>query len=242
MLNDLDSNNIITFHTVIKQYTVTLPKYALNGCELIVKKGEFFCLVGASGCGKSTILKIIAGLENASSGTVIKPNDVSMVFQSGALFPWLTVHDNIAFGLQSLTENKESVNQATKKYLKMTGLEGFENKYPRELSGGQRQRVGIARALAINPQVLLLDEPFSALDPLTTEELHRDLLNIWEKTRITVLMVSHLLEEAVYLADRVGVMREGAIDSVEEIALKRPRDIESKEFLAVVKDIRKKFF
>ncbi len=242
MPNDSDSNNIITFYHVVKQYNPATQKHALEGCDLEITKGEFFCLVGPSGCGKSTILKIIAGLEDVTAGKVAKPGDVSMVFQSGALFPWLTVQDNAEFGLRSLEGDKESIGQTATKYLKMTGLEGYENKYPRELSGGQRQRVGIARALAVNPQVLLLDEPFSALDPITTEELHRDLLDIWEKTKITILMVSHLLEEAVYLADRIGVMKNGKIISMEQINLKRPRSSEDKEFLLLVKDIRKKFF
>ena len=158
---------------------------AVSNLDFIVNEGEFFCLVGPSGCGKTTILKLIAGIEKPSSGQLIKPENVAMVFQSGALFPWLTVKENVVLGLKMqglATTNAEQ-------FLEMVGLKNYLHKYPRELSGGQKQRVGIARALVISPQVLLLDEPFSALDTITTEELHKDLLKIWQETKITIMKI-----------------------------------------------------
>lgn len=171
---------------------------------------------------------MVAGLELPSFGQLTKPDDVSMVFQSGALLPWLTVEDNVAFGLRMRGVLSSQIAQSVHGYLRMVGLGEFRREYPRELSGGQRQRVGIARALAVKPSILLLDEPFSALDQLTAEELCRDLLEIWQKTQITILMVSHLLEEAVILSDRVGVMKEGRLRGVVEIDLPRPRENKGK--------------
>ncbi len=212
----------IVIKDLYKSYLSQGKKLAVEGFNLEVKQGEFFCLVGPSGCGKSTLLKIIAGLESPSSGQVIKPDTVSVVFQSGALLPWLNVVENVAFGLKMQGISDHKIAEAVNKFLKMVKLEDFHRKYPRELSGGQKQRVGIARALAVDPQLLLLDEPFSALDPITTDELHQDLLNIWSETGKTVLMVSHSLEEAVVLADRVGVMKDGKLIGIIDINLKRP--------------------
>lgn len=215
----------VILENISKSYQTTPHKWAVKDISLTVTEGEFFCLVGSSGCGKSTLLKMIAGIEKPTSGSVNKPSNISMVFQSGALLPWLTVEDNIAFGLKMLGE-KTNISD----YIKMVGLEGFNKKYPRELSGGQKQRVGIARALAVKPEVLLLDEPFSALDPLTTAELHQDLIKIWSDTKITIIMVSHLLEEAILLADRIGVMKDGEIKGILEITLPRPRKTKSESF------------
>ncbi len=230
--------NSIVLNNVYKSYPSAANKWAVKDFSLEVNREEFFCLVGPSGCGKSTVLKLIVGLEKPTSGKIEKPDAISMVFQSGALLPWLTVEENVAFGLEMMGKDKQKIHDICNKYLEMVNLLHFREKYPRELSGGQRQRVGIARALAVEPKVLLLDEPFSALDAITTEELHKDLLAIWKETKITVIMVSHLLEEAVLLADRVGVMLDGSLKGIVEISLARPRTDSDKRFLAEVKKLK----
>ncbi len=212
---------------------------AVSGFSLEVKPGEFLCLIGPSGCGKSTILKMIAGLEQQTNGEVEKPESVGMVFQSGALLPWLTVEENVAFPIYAKGIKKEKAEDLTNKYIQMVNLGEFKLKYPRELSGGQKQRVGIARALAIEPGVLLLDEPFSALDPVTTDELHEYLLKIWKETQKTIVMVSHLTEEAVLLADRIAVMKDAALRDIVDVNLKRPRNNENKEFLKILDVVKK---
>lgn len=223
-------DNIVELKSVYKSYTSATKKWAIEDINLEIKEGEFFCLVGPSGCGKSTLLKIIAKIERPTSGQITAPANISMVFQSGALLPWLTAEDNVAFGLRMIKTPEHSIHGIVSEYLKMVKMEGFHKKFPRELSGGQRQRVGIARALATKPKVLLLDEPFSALDPLTTAELHKDLLKIWNDTKITVIMVSHLLEEAIYLGERVGVMNQGAIRKIVDINLQMPRNVRTEGF------------
>ena len=215
---------------------------ALTDVNFKVKGGEFFCIVGASGCGKSTILKIIAGLEEATSGKVKKPKAVSMVFQSGALLPWLSVYENVALGLKAWDEDEKKVWAESQKYIEMVGLTEFVEKYPRDLSGGQRQRVGLARALAVSPEVLLLDEPFSALDTYTTEELHKDLIKIWKQTKKTIVMVSHSIEEAVSLGDRIMLMKAGRVEEIFEINFPYPRREQAAGFMHDVQQIRKKFF
>ena len=211
---------------------------AVSNSSLEVKNGEFLCLIGPSGCGKSTILKLIAGLEQPTNGTIEKPESVGMVFQSGALLPWLTVEENIAFPLYAKGMKKEKAEDLTNKYVQMVNLGDFKLKYPRELSGGQKQRVGIARALAIESEVLLLDEPFSALDPVTTDESHNYLLKIWQETKKTIIMVSHSIEEAILLSDRIAVMEQGQIKEIVNVDLKRPRNDESKEFLKILDKIK----
>lgn len=227
----------IILENISKSYPGASGKLAVKEISLKVEQGEFFCLVGPSGCGKSTLLKIIAGIETSTSGSLIKPANISMVFQGGALLPWMSVEDNIAFGLKMLNTPKHLEKSSVLEYVKIVGLEGLSKKYPRQLSGGQKQRVGIARALVTKPEVLLLDEPFSALDELTTFELHKDLLKIWQETKITVIMVSHLLAEAILLSERIGVMSQGSLKEVIEIDLPRPRDKRSAEFYALEDDL-----
>ena len=242
MQNDTSSNNkIISFDKVTKTYPGN-PEPSLKEISFNVNEGEFFCIVGPSGCGKSTALKIIANLESISSGEIKKPADVAMVFQSGALLPWLNIFDNVAFGLKTQGASDKKITDECDKYINLTGLSSFENKYPRELSGGQRQRVGLARALAVSPQVLLLDEPFSALDTVTTEELHKDLYKIWQQTKKTIIMVSHSIEEAVGLADRIMLMKAGSIEKIFEITLPHPRREQEAAFMHDVQKIRKEFF
>jgi NitT/TauT family transport system ATP-binding protein len=228
---------IIDFKNVSRVYKAAKVT-AIADVNFEVNEGEFFCLVGPSGCGKSTILRLIGGIEEPSLGTIEKPNEVSMVFQSGALLPWMTVEENVSLvnrgkGLSSL-----KIEEQTTKYLRMVDLEAFRFRYPRELSGGQRQRVGIARALAVEPKVLLLDEPFSALDPVTTDEMHAYLLKVWQETGKTIVMVSHSIEEAIFLSDRIAVMKQGSVKEIVEVDLKRPRSEESKEFLKLLDKIK----
>jgi NitT/TauT family transport system ATP-binding protein len=216
----------------------TVKATALTDVNLEIEQGEFFCLVGPSGCGKSTILRLISGLEIPSAGTIEAPKEVSMVFQSGALLPWMTVEENISFVCKAKGLSNLRAEEQTIKYLRMVEMEGFRYRYPRELSGGQKQRVGIARALSVEPTVLLLDEPFSALDPMTTDEMHDYLLRVWKETGKTIVMVSHLLEEAVLLSDKIAVMKQGTVKEVIEIKLKRPRSQASNDFLKTLEHVK----
>lgn len=232
-------NKVIQLQDVAKTYD-GIHHPALNHINFIGFEGEFVVLVGPSGCGKSTLVKLIAGLEKESEGIVMRPDKVSMVFQSGALFPWLTVSENVEIVLEAKGVSMAQRRRKTRLYLEMTGLSEFAAKRPRELSGGQRQRVGIARALAVDPEVLVLDEPFAALDIATTEHLHSDLLKIWKETKKTVLMVSHSVEEAVTLADRVVLMSAGHITKQYDLSeLKRPRREQADRFIRDVQEIRK---
>jgi NitT/TauT family transport system ATP-binding protein len=233
----MDAPDPIVFENVDKSYE-SPPVNVVQGLSLRVHRGEFFCLVGPSGCGKSTTLKLIAGIERPTSGAIYRPKRVGMVFQSFALLPWLNVEDNVAFAPRMQRLDDELVAEITARYLRMVHLEAFAKKFPRQLSGGQRQRVGIARALAVDSDVLLMDEPFSSLDPMIVDELHEDVLAIWSETKKTIVMVSHHFEEAVLLADRVGVMRGGRLTDLIEVALPRPRDQDQAPFMLEVKKIR----
>ncbi len=216
----------------------------LRDIFLEVHPKEFVCLVGESGSGKTTILRMFAGLDQPSRGKIeIEGQELdginekaAMVFQSFALLPWLTVKENIVFpfNIQGLLFDDNEIQAL----INEVGLRGFEHRYPRDLSGGQKQRVGIARALAVKRNILLLDEPFSALDIKTATELCNDLLALWQQNKLTVVMVSHLVEEAVELADRVIVIKNGEIRSRIKIDLPRARNTESKEFLEIVDHIK----
>lgn len=241
MRNGTNSNEIVAFEGVSKTFPPR-GEVALRDVSFSVARMEFVCIVGPSGCGKSTVLKIIAGLEKESTGVVRKPENVSMVFQSGALLPWLNVYENVAFGLYAEDVSEEKMRAESLKYIEMMGLGEFMGKYPRELSGGQRQRVGIARALVVGPDVLLLDEPFSALDPKITYELHNDLVKMWQETKKTVIMVSHLIEEAISLAERIILMKNFTIEKTFPIDLPRPRHEQAEAFAKEVLEIRKEFF
>ena len=218
---------------------------ALHHVSLDVAKGEFVCLIGASGCGKSTLLRIIAGFERPSSGDVRvydapisgPGSDRGMVFQDYALFPWMTVRQNIAFGPKQ--KKSQNVEETTDKHLEMVGLVKFADRYPYQLSGGMKQRVAIARVLANEASILLMDEPFGALDALTREQLQDELLEIWARTQVTILFVTHSVEEATLLADRVLVMTAGPgrIESDNRVALSRPRDVSAPDFNAVRRNL-----
>ena len=227
------------------------PLSVLDNFSLDVAELEFLVLLGPSGCGKSTLLRIIDGIETCDAGTVhLDGKDVTnttgdgrgMVFQSFELFPWRTVLGNVAFGLEVAGMPKAERNRIAREYIDLVGLSAFQNAYPHELSGGMQQRVGIARALAINPSVLLMDEPYGALDVQTRDLLQDELLRIWEMQRKTVIFVTHSIEEALYLADRIVVMspRPGRIERVIEVPFARPRIDEVKstrEFLELRRDI-----
>lgn len=206
---------------------------ALSNVNLEVKSGEFLAIVGPSGCGKSTFLDMIAGLAKQTSGEIYIDNklitgpalDRGIVLQGYALFPWRTVRENVEFGLEIKGVPKNERKGIALEFINLVGLEGFADRYPYELSGGMKQRVAIARALAYDPEVLLMDEPFAAVDAQTRENLQEELLRIWEKTNKTIIFVTHSIEEAVFLADRVAVMtaNPGTIKEVVTIDLPRPR-------------------
>ncbi|HEV3409265.1 MAG TPA: ABC transporter ATP-binding protein [Chthoniobacterales bacterium] len=211
----------------------------LESVSADVAHGEFVCLVGPSGCGKSTLLNIVAGFIPATSGEVLVEGEAVrgpdprriFVFQESGVFPWLNVRENIAFGLRGRSEVERA--KIVAHYVEMVGLTGFEAAYPRELSGGMRQRVEIARALAANPDIIYMDEPFGALDFITRLKMRTDLVRIWQSEKKTILFVTHDIEEAVQLADRVFVMtpRPGTIQEVVQVKLPRPRDLDSPDYL-----------
>jgi NitT/TauT family transport system ATP-binding protein len=210
---------------------------ALVDINLQIEEGEFVCLLGPSGCGKSTLLKIIAGLIPATSGRImINGQPVSgpgperaVVFQDYALFPWMTVRDNVEFGLEARRLPAAERREVSRRLLKVVGLSEFAERYPHQLSGGMKQRVSIARALAVDPSLLLMDEPFGALDAQTRQLLQDELLRIWREYRKTVVFVTHSIEEAIYLSDRIVVMtaRPGRVKQVVMVPETRPRDMAS---------------
>jgi NitT/TauT family transport system ATP-binding protein/sulfonate transport system ATP-binding protein len=220
---------------------------ALARIDATIERGAFVCLIGASGCGKSTLLRVVAGFEEPTTGEVLvegKPvaapgSDRGMVFQDYALFPWMTVRQNIGFGPRQRQLPRKEVEDIADEFVKLVGLERAANRYPSQLSGGMKQRVAIARVLANNANILLMDEPFGALDALTREQLQREMLQIWTRTRVTILFVTHSVEEAALLADRVLVMSAGPgrIESDIRIDLPRPRDVSSPEFNAVRREL-----
>ena len=209
---------------------------AVDNFNLSVEKGEFITIVGPSGCGKSTMLMVAAGLNSVTQGKVVingKPvtgpgEDRAVVFQEFALLPWRTVMDNVAFGMEFRKIPRSERLQKAQHYINMVGLRGFEHHYPNQLSGGMRQRVGIARALAVNPEILLMDEPFGALDAQTREVMGSELLKIWDKEKKTVIFITHDIDEAIFLADRVCIMsaRPGTVKEITTIDFGRPRDAE----------------
>ncbi|KRL33144.1 ABC transporter ATP-binding protein [Liquorilactobacillus uvarum] len=235
----------IVVTNVSKQFhTKSGDVQALKNINLAVQDKEFVSILGTSGCGKSTLLRIIGGLETSTSGKIECHNrivdgpgvDRGMVFQQYSLFPWMTVSQNIEFGLKQKNIDKDTRKKIAKKYVRLVGLKGFEDLYPKNLSGGMKQRVALARGLANNPEVLLLDEPFGALDMQTREVMQELLLNIWQDSPKTIMMVTHDIEEAILLANRVVIMSShpGEIKEVIEIKLGSKRTFETRlteEFL-----------
>jgi len=235
----------ITFEDVSKTYLGQTEVRALDGISLTINEGEFVALLGPSGCGKSTLLNLLAGFEKTTEGTLLfdgetvtRPGpDRGVVFQEAALFPWLNVWQNVVFGPQVQGVARSEYESRARKLLKLVGLEAFAEALPVQLSGGMRQRVGIARVLAMSPRALLMDEPFGALDAQTRLSMQQLLLDVWQSLGTTVLFVTHDIDEAILLSDRICVMsaRPGRIIRTIPIALARPRSIASlvsPEFMA----------
>lgn len=214
---------------------------AIEDLSMDVYEGELLCIVGPSGCGKTTLLKILAGLEKPTSGEVLlrgKPikgpgPDRTMVFQEYSLFPWRTVLSNVMFSLELKGLPKKKAVEEAMRYIRLVGLEGFEEMYPHELSGGMKQRVALARALACNPDVLLMDEPLSALDAQTRNYMQEEIMKIWERTKKTIIFVTHNVEEAVYLGDRIVVLtaRPAKVKNVMKVSIGRPRSRFASDFI-----------
>lgn len=214
---------------------------ALSAVDLSVAQGEFVCLLGPSGCGKSTLLNIIGGFETPTAGTVTidgqavtgpDPRRV-FVFQEYGIFPWASVWDNVALGLRKLSKDEQA--RIIQRTIDLVGLKGFEKSFPSELSGGMRQRVAVARALAVKPDIVLMDEPLGALDSLTRMQMRSEILRIWQEEKMTILFVTHDIDEALQLADRIVVMspRPGRIAEIVEVRQEHPRVIGSPEYVRV---------
>lgn len=224
---------------------------ALHGIDLNVRKGEFVSIVGGSGCGKSTLLRLLVGLDSPTEGNIrIDGKPISgpslergMVFQEARLFPWQTVEENIAFGITG-NHTKAQRQEIVREHIELVGLQGFEKALPDQLSGGMKQRASIARALVNRPGILLLDEPFGALDALTRITMQQEILRIWEAEKATMILVTHDIDEAIVLGDRVVVMspRPGTIRKTVEISLARPRDRTDPEFAVLRREIYREFF
>jgi sulfonate transport system ATP-binding protein len=237
------SDNIIELRHVKKDFQIKGSCIeVLKDVSLEVKNGEFISLIGSSGCGKSTILKLITNLEDPTDGEILieeeqvkRPSPkVSMIFQESRLFPWLTTEENIAFTIPKEVPPKER-REIVKKHIELVGLTGFEKALPSQLSGGMQQRVSIARGLATNPEILLLDEPFGALDAFTRIDMQEETLKIWKEKQTTMIMVTHDIDEAIYLSSRIVVLsgKPGVVKDIIPVGLGRPRDRSSLEFMSL---------
>ncbi len=249
-MNMVDQSSAVTHaaadaHIVVRGVSKRFPipggeVVALKDIDLSIGKGEFVCLLGPSGCGKSTLLNAVAGFSNPTAGTITVEGgtisapgpDRGMVFQEYALFPWMTVAQNVAFGLEIKGMARADIKTRVDELLVMLKLADFRDRFPKDLSGGMRQRVAIARVLALDPPVLLMDEPFGALDSLTRRSLQDELLRIWAQMKKTIIFVTHSIEESIYLADRIVVMtyRPGTIKADVYVDMPRPRDSSTQPF------------
>jgi NitT/TauT family transport system ATP-binding protein len=237
-------DNVSKLHFSIKGE----PLLALVDVTFQVEKNEFFSIVGPSGCGKTTLLNLLAGFEQPTRGelrvggkVITEPGwERAVVFQEYALFPWYTVSQNIRYGLQRKRLPETEQRRLVDHYIGLVGLRGFESRYPRELSGGMRQRVSIARALAVNPSILLMDEPFASLDIQTREYMQDELLKIWQREPKTVIFVTHSIDEAIKLSDRVAIMgpRPGRIEQIKTVEFERPRDPTNPEVVRLAADVK----
>jgi NitT/TauT family transport system ATP-binding protein len=225
------------------------PLLALHDVSFQVEKNEFFSIVGPSGCGKTTLLNLLAGFEQPTRGDLRVSGELisrpgwerAVVFQEYALFPWYTVRENVRYGLRRKRLPESEQRRLVDHYIGLVGLRGFERRYPRELSGGMRQRVSIARALAVNPTILLMDEPFASLDIQTREYMQDELLKIWQRERQTVIFVTHSIDEAMKLSDRIAVMthRPGRIDCIRTVEFARPRDPENPDIVHLAAEVKR---
>jgi sulfonate transport system ATP-binding protein len=242
----------LSINELSKQYEVKgKPLAVLDNINLTVSPGEFVSIVGSSGCGKSTLLRLIIGLEQDYAGSILLDGapitgtslDRGIVFQEHRLFPWLNVEQNIGLGLQNARLSDAGKREAIQAHVDLVGLKGFEKAFPYQLSGGMSQRVAIARALVNKPEILLLDEPFGALDALTRAHLQQELHRIWQREGITMILVTHDVEEAVYLGDRVVVMepRPGRIRRIVPVGLAHPRDRGAYGFARIKEDVLREF-
>jgi len=255
---DMSSNTEIMLKDIGMVYKTTDGRdvTALTSVSLDIQRGEFISLLGPSGCGKTTLLRIIADLLQPTSGTITVGGEspkaarlkqrYGIVFQSAVLYDWRTVKKNVTLPLEIMHVPKSERSERAEKMLELVGLTDFANHYPNQLSGGMQQRVGIARALALRPEILLMDEPFSALDEFTREKLHIDLLRIWRKTNKTIIFVTHNISESVFLSDRVCVLspHPGRLSAVVDIDLPRPRTMEMRDtphFTELVAKVRGSF-
>lgn len=251
MIAQATAGNDLVIAELIKKFPVQGSEItALRDINITIEDGEFLIIVGSSGCGKSTLLRIIAGIENGYTGSVRLGDrslsgpglDRGMMFQEHRLLPWLTVEQNVAFAINNGDAGETC--RLVREHLELVGLTRFAKAYPYQLSGGMAQRVAIARAIINRPKVLLLDEPFGALDALTRIQMQQELLHIWEVERTTMILVTHDIDEAVYLGDRIVVMssRPGTIRKIVPVQLSRPRDRSSYDFVQIRKEIYVEFF
>ncbi|OAB47873.1 ABC transporter ATP-binding protein [Paenibacillus antarcticus] len=253
----LAKQNAIHIEQLRKSYSepsVGDVHYIIKDVDLVIKGGEFFILLGPSGCGKSTLLNMIAGFVSKSGGN-LRVNDVevnkpgrdrAVVFQQAdsSLFPWLTVRQNVEFGLRMKKTPKEEQRLISDRYIRLVGLTGHEEKFPKELSGGMKQRVQLARVLANDPAILLMDEPFGALDAMTRRTMQKELVNIWRETHKTVIFVTHDIQEALLLGERIGIMSVGPSSNITDIydnSLSYPRDVASQQFYNLYNTIQGHF-
>lgn len=237
----------IEFRNISKLYPGAEGVNALEDINLTIRDGEFISLLGPSGCGKSTMLEIAAGLLSQSSGEILMDGklqsgpsrDIGVVFQDSALFGWRSIRKNIGFGLEIAGVGKEEVRKRVDQYIELVGLKGFENKYPHQLSGGMRQRAGLARTLVNDPQIILMDEPFSAVDHLTRVGLQDEIVKIWQKEKKTIIFITHDVSEAVYLSTRVVLLspRPGRIQKIFDVPMDRPRNRNDISMIEIVERI-----
>ncbi len=247
----ISKDKILSFVNISKTYFTEMGRQiiALQDISFDVFNGEFFCLLGPSGCGKTTILRLVAGLEQITSGKIIfnhpsanTRQSIGLITQQNSLFPWLNVLDNTAFALELKGMKKKGRYEIAREKLRLVNIsDEFFHSYPYELSGGMQQRVSIARALAFDPEILLMDEPFASVDERTRFYLQDELLKIWRKSKKTVLFVTHNIEEALYLSSRLGIMETGKISSIIKNDLSYPRERLSEKFTKNLLDIRSKF-
>lgn len=249
----MGNENILEIKNVEKVFQIN-DEYlqAVEKTNAEIKNGEFISIVGPSGCGKSTLIRMISGLETPSSGEiklkgnkVTKPTlDIGMIFQESRLFPWLSIEKNIEFGISDKSIKRAERKELVNKMINLVGLKGFSKALPKQLSGGMQQRASIARGLINNPEILLLDEPFGALDAFTRMNMQQELLKIWKQEKNTMILVTHDIDEAIFLSTRIFIMSErpGTIKDVIEINLKGQRDRSSSEFMEIRKRIMKSLF